>query len=502
LKKILLYIFLFIHSFCNGQSNDTIDVLFRNSYRVFELMRADNGMYRDSKIFSGEDYHPVSIACCGSGLVSLCIADAMGWETKAGEKALKTIKTLLDHDTDYKNDRNENGFYRHFTNINTGENVWNSEYSTIDTGFLICGALFCKKYFNDDSLDIYVDELLSSVDFNAAIADSEKGKIYMVMNVEGKGDTSNITSVYNEYMIVAWLAKNTNLSSDAPGNLIWRNFYESPDSLPNSDYSGISVLTDNPPNFLPSFVHQFNYYLCHHFHYSEKYLQHFRNTMNADKLWWLNNTDSEAFEWGLGAGSTSEGGYHADKINDNPHHIVSPHIIAGYLPVNPDAKNDLLNMFKINKGLYNLPGSINDKVLWRYSLTEPGWAATEIQGIDYSTMLFGLASLPEYLGKNFFQDNNDFFEISTHRDQIQNSEGNLQNLYPNPTNNQVHLELLNNSDFVIKVYNSTGRMIKIPVKTSNDKISVEFNNFPKGIYYLNILTKHDSHISNYKIVYQ
>ena len=62
-----------------GQANTQIDSLFRNSYTVFELQRLPNGMYRDAKLFSGTDYHPISVSNTGMGLISLCIADAMGW---------------------------------------------------------------------------------------------------------------------------------------------------------------------------------------------------------------------------------------------------------------------------------------------------------------------------------------------------------------------------------------------------------------------------------------
>ena len=48
-----------------GQANTQIDSLFRNSYTVFELQRLPNGMYRDAKLFSGTDYHPISVSNTG-----------------------------------------------------------------------------------------------------------------------------------------------------------------------------------------------------------------------------------------------------------------------------------------------------------------------------------------------------------------------------------------------------------------------------------------------------
>jgi hypothetical protein len=43
------------------------------------------------------------------------------------------------------------GFYYHFLDIRTGERVWESELSTIDTGFLLLGMLLVAEYFSGDN---------------------------------------------------------------------------------------------------------------------------------------------------------------------------------------------------------------------------------------------------------------------------------------------------------------------------------------------------------------
>lgn len=43
------------------------------------------------------------------------------------------------------------GFYYHFLDMETGKRVWNCELSTIDTTFLLAGALTAALYFNHDS---------------------------------------------------------------------------------------------------------------------------------------------------------------------------------------------------------------------------------------------------------------------------------------------------------------------------------------------------------------
>ena len=70
--------------------------------------------------------------------------------------------------------------------INTGAQAWSSEYSTIDTDILVCGALFCMKYFDNSEIDQYALELWNSINFDAAIANSSTGQIYLSMNCRWK----------------------------------------------------------------------------------------------------------------------------------------------------------------------------------------------------------------------------------------------------------------------------------------------------------------------------
>ena len=148
MKKTFIKILILCKGFSSyTQTSPQIDSLFRNSYTVFELERLPNGMYRDSKLMSGIDYHPISIANTGMGLISLCIADSMGWINNAEQLAIASLKTATGNTPNFTPDRTSNGYYRHFMDVNTGAQAWSSEYSTIDTDILVCGALFCMKYF-------------------------------------------------------------------------------------------------------------------------------------------------------------------------------------------------------------------------------------------------------------------------------------------------------------------------------------------------------------------
>ena len=125
-----------------------LDTVFENSFDYFQLLRNNKGIYRDALRFDGNHFHPSSIAAIGVGLVSLCIADAMDWIPNADSLAELTLYSITGQDTNFFNpDRNAKGYYRHWIDMNNGEQAWNSEFSSIDTGILVACALFCKNYF-------------------------------------------------------------------------------------------------------------------------------------------------------------------------------------------------------------------------------------------------------------------------------------------------------------------------------------------------------------------
>ena len=47
---------------------------------------------------------------------------------------------------------NHRGFFYHWANINTGERLWDSEVSSIDTAILLCGVLTCRQYFEHSEI--------------------------------------------------------------------------------------------------------------------------------------------------------------------------------------------------------------------------------------------------------------------------------------------------------------------------------------------------------------
>ena len=97
---------------------------------------------------------PASIAVGGFALTVNPIAVERGYLSRA--EAIK--RTLAKLRFFYYGPNGEGpqtighkGFYYHFLDMETGQRTWNSEVSTIDTAFLIAGALTAAQYFDRDN---------------------------------------------------------------------------------------------------------------------------------------------------------------------------------------------------------------------------------------------------------------------------------------------------------------------------------------------------------------
>ena len=106
-----------------------------------------NGLVADT---SRED-SPASIAVVGFALASYPAAVEHGWMTRADAIARSLAALRFFHGSDQSGSpegTGYKGFYYHFLNLRTGDRVWRSELSMIDTALLIAGALIASMCFS------------------------------------------------------------------------------------------------------------------------------------------------------------------------------------------------------------------------------------------------------------------------------------------------------------------------------------------------------------------
>ncbi len=129
-----------------------LDDLARSSFRFF-MDSADpgSGLVLDraradgSPLDTGHRY-AASSASTGFGLSALCVGAKRGWISgeEAAARARTTLKFLAEKAP------GEHGWFYHWMDSRTGERIWNSEVSSIDTALLLAGVLTVRQCFAGD----------------------------------------------------------------------------------------------------------------------------------------------------------------------------------------------------------------------------------------------------------------------------------------------------------------------------------------------------------------
>jgi hypothetical protein len=103
---------------------------------------------------------PASIAATGLALASYPVAVERGFMSRAAavQRILKTLRFFWSSQQGPEPDATGyQGFFYHFLDMQTGRRAWQSELSTVDSTFLLAGALTAGIYFNlykPDELEI------------------------------------------------------------------------------------------------------------------------------------------------------------------------------------------------------------------------------------------------------------------------------------------------------------------------------------------------------------
>jgi hypothetical protein len=99
---------------------------------------------------------PASIAATGLALASYPVAVERGFITRAAavERTLATLRFYWNSPQGPEPDATGyRGFYYHFLDMQTGRRAWQCELSTVDSTFLLAGALTAGIYFDADNPD-------------------------------------------------------------------------------------------------------------------------------------------------------------------------------------------------------------------------------------------------------------------------------------------------------------------------------------------------------------
>jgi hypothetical protein len=265
----------------------------------WEQANPDTGLIRDRCNVRGKENSVVaSIASTGFGLTAICIAEQRGFISYADAR-LRVLHCLsyLWHKLP-----THRGFFFHFANINTGERVYDSEVSSVDTALLLCGVLTCRQHFRRDA-DIYnlAHAVFDRVDWSWL---SEDTSLLSHGWTPELGFIPSRWDFYSELMMMYLLGMGSQshpLSSDAW--FAWkRTIFE---------YDGLRYIG----SFAPLFVHQYSQAWFDFRNKRDRFADYYQNSViatDAHRLFCLSLNEmfpdySNAL-WGITA-SDSEHGY-------------------------------------------------------------------------------------------------------------------------------------------------------------------------------------------------
>jgi hypothetical protein len=129
----------------------------------WERAGASSGQVMDRAYASGAaDSRTVSsISATGFGLAALCIGAQRGYmpASQIQSRVLTTLNFI------WTQLAQQNGFFYHFVDMNTGQRANQSEVSSIDTSILLCGVLTCRQFFQDSQIQTLAAQIYERVNW-------------------------------------------------------------------------------------------------------------------------------------------------------------------------------------------------------------------------------------------------------------------------------------------------------------------------------------------------
>jgi hypothetical protein len=367
------------------EDDQFLDDLERSSFLFFwEQANPQTGLIKDRCNVRINDTGIVaSIASTGFGLTAICIAEKRGFISHQDAR-LRVIATLVFL---WRKLPTHRGFFFHFANINTGERIWDSEVSSVDTAILLCGILTCRQHFQDRDIIELAHAIFDRVDWTWL---SEDTTLLPHGWTPELGFLPYKWDYYSELMMIYLLGMGSSSHPLRPEAWsAWKRI--------TFEYDGLRYIG----SFAPLFVHQYSQAWFDFRHKRDKYTDYFQNSATAtevhrrfcielgrsfpdysDELWGITASDSDK-------GYVIWGGPPAMGPIDG---TVVPAAPGGSLPFLPEAT---MRVLKNIKNRYPQAWS-------RYGFVDAfnplkKWYDTDIVGIDTGiTML-----MAENLRTNF-----------------------------------------------------------------------------------------------------
>jgi hypothetical protein len=219
-----------------------LEQLERANFRFFwEQADPESGLVKDRcNVRSTDNSVVASIASTGFGLTALCIGQQRGYVSMADarHRVLTTLRFL------WQVMPNHRGFFFHFANIKSGERIWDSEVSSIDTAMLVCGVLTCRQHFGHSEIEYLAHDILNRIEWNWL---SEDTTLLQHGWVPGGGFLPYRWDYYSELMMMYLLGMGSSSNALPPDAWhAWKRI--------TFDYEGLRYIG----SYAPLFIHQYS----------------------------------------------------------------------------------------------------------------------------------------------------------------------------------------------------------------------------------------------------
>lgn len=207
-----------------------------------------------------------SIAATGFGLTALCIGDQRGFVGKgvALERVFATLRFL------WKKLPHHRGFFYHFADGDTGERMFDSEVSSVDTTILLCGVLTCRQYFRHPAVAELANLIFNRVDWTWLSEDTSLLTHGWTPEI---GFLPSRWDYYSELMMMYLLGMGSSaypLKADTW--TAWKRM--------TFEYEGMRYVG----SFAPLFVHQYSQAWFDFRSRRDKYADYFQNSVTATEV--------------------------------------------------------------------------------------------------------------------------------------------------------------------------------------------------------------------------
>ncbi len=313
------------------------------SFQFFwEQGDSQTGLVKDrANVYKPDTTIVASVAATGFGLTALCIGEKRGYISQAEARArvVTTLQFLWEKMPTHR------GFFYHFANVKTGERIWDSEISSIDTAILLCGVLTCREHFRRPEISRLATNILDRVEWGWLSEDTTL--LPHGWSPEG-GFLPYRWDYYSELMMMYLLGIGADKHPLPPAAWnAWKRL--------TFEYEGFRYLG----SFAPLFIHQYSQAWFDFRGKRDRYLDYFRNSVVATEVHKrfcieLSGQFPDYSEdlWGITA-SDSEHGY---VVWGGPPQIgpidgtVVPCAAGGSLPFLPQACLRVLKNIRTNYG--------------------------------------------------------------------------------------------------------------------------------------------------------